>query len=71
MKAEILTSYRSIRSRSKSQQNKRHKSFRTSIKFSRNENLKMKGLKITELRQKSEPRKTVIFNIELEISSYL
>ena len=71
MKTEILSSYKSSQIKIKEPTKQTHKSFRTSIKFSRNENLKMKGLKITELRQKSEPRKTVIFNIELEISSYL
>ena len=56
-------------SKSKNWQRQRHKSFRTLIKFSLNENLKIKGFKITEIRQKSKARKTVILT-QLEMSSY-
>lgn len=39
--------------------------------FSLNENLKRKGSRITEIRQKSKTRQTVIFDTELEMPSYL
>ena len=48
-----------VRSTSKRQQNKCHRSFES---FSLNENLKIKGFNVTETRQKSEPRKIVIFD---------
>ena len=46
------------RSTSKNRQNKRHKSFKTSTQFLLDENLKIKGFKTTDTRQKKEPRKT-------------
>ena len=38
--------------------------------FSLNENLRIKGFKITEIKQKSKTRKIVIIDTELEMLSY-